>query len=68
MDLLLNCDRTSQPPPLRHLLIGTLADIQEAIKNLHKRGYADPNDWSKPLPTEDPNKMMAILTQKSQPR
>lgn len=52
---------------LRHILLGSLNAVQATIKSLHKRGYAEPNDWSKPLPTGRPNEVMAILTQKVHP-
>lgn len=53
-----------QPDKVRHLIFGTVNTIGLTIKDLHKRGYADPNDWSKPLPTGRPGEMMAILTKR----
>ncbi|MGB3137171.1 MAG: hypothetical protein WBG38_02540 [Nodosilinea sp.] len=35
---------------VRHLLYGSLAGIDRTIKILHTLGYADPNDWSEPIP------------------
>ncbi|MGB3491699.1 MAG: hypothetical protein WBA57_03150 [Elainellaceae cyanobacterium] len=32
------------------------------IKNLHRLGYAEPNEWSRPMPTERPGEVMCILT------
>ncbi|MEM8504592.1 MAG: hypothetical protein AAF716_15725 [Cyanobacteria bacterium P01_D01_bin.1] len=49
---------------VRHLLFGTPSSIQTTIQLLHKLGYAEPNDWSRPLPTGKPNEMMAILTKR----
>ncbi|ESA32611.1 hypothetical protein N836_25180 [Leptolyngbya sp. Heron Island J] len=46
----------------RHMLFGSLSYIQAVIKLLHKLNYAEPNDWSRPLPTGQPNEVMAILT------
>ncbi|MEM1241145.1 MAG: hypothetical protein AAGI45_14995 [Cyanobacteria bacterium P01_H01_bin.26] len=46
----------------RHLLFGTLGYVQATIRLLHKLNYAEPNDWSRPLPTGQPNEVMAILT------
>ncbi|MBE9156691.1 hypothetical protein IQ265_07600 [Nodosilinea sp. LEGE 06152] len=42
----------SQPRPerVRHMLYGSLAAIDRTIKILHTYGYADPNDWSEPMP------------------
>ncbi|MGB3135691.1 MAG: hypothetical protein WBG38_14620 [Nodosilinea sp.] len=47
---------------VRHMLYGSLAGIDRTIKILHSLGYADPNDWSEPMPTDQPNQWMAILT------
>lgn len=54
------------PPPeqVRHLLLGTPAALQSTIRLLHKLGYAEPNDWSRPIPTGRANEMMAILTKR----
>ncbi|WP_026072666.1 hypothetical protein [Nodosilinea nodulosa] len=59
-------DNFSKPQPrperVRHMLYGSLAGIDRTIKILHSLGYADPNDWSEPMPTDQPNLWMAILT------
>lgn len=57
---------TPQPAreQVRHLLLGTPSGIQATIGQLHQLGYADPNDWSRPLPTGRPNEVMAILTKR----
>ena len=49
---------------INHTLFGSLMAIRTTILLLHTLGYADPNDWSKPLPTGRPNEMMAILTKR----
>lgn len=49
---------------VRHTLLGTLTGIRNTITLLHKLNYAEPNDWSKPLPTGRPNEVMAILTKR----
>ncbi|MGB3312592.1 MAG: hypothetical protein WA939_02400 [Nodosilinea sp.] len=38
------------PEKVRHMLYGSLAGIDRTIKILHALGYADPNDWSDPIP------------------
>ena len=48
----------------RHLVLGSLPVVRATIKLLHKLKFAEPNDWSKPLPTGRPNEVMAILTKK----
>ncbi|MGB3495124.1 MAG: hypothetical protein WBA57_20515 [Elainellaceae cyanobacterium] len=47
---------------VRHLLYGSPKAIQIVIKTLHRLGYAEPNEWSRPMPTERPGEMMCILT------
>jgi hypothetical protein len=57
---------SEQPAPnretVRHLLLGSLTAVKNTIRVLHKLGYAEPNDWSKPLPTGRAGEVMAILT------
>ncbi|PZV01886.1 MAG: hypothetical protein DCF32_15635 [Leptolyngbya sp.] len=36
--------------------------IDRTIKILHAYGYADPNDGRNPIPTEQPNQWIAVLT------
>ncbi|MEM8503197.1 MAG: hypothetical protein AAF716_08605 [Cyanobacteria bacterium P01_D01_bin.1] len=43
-------------------LPGTLTSVKVTIRLLHKLGYAEPNDWNRPISTGRPNEMMAILT------
>ena len=46
--------QTGRPHPhperVRHLLYGSLAALDRTIKILHAYSYADPNDWSDPIP------------------
>ena len=49
---------------VHHQLFGSLTAVRNTITLLHKLNYAEPNDWSKPLPTGRPNEVMAILTKK----
>ena len=48
----------------RHMIFGSLSYVQASIKLLHQLHFAEPNDWSRPLPTGRPNEVMAILTKK----
>ena len=54
----------STAEPIRHMLFGTPQALQATIQHLHKRGYADPNDWSRPISTGRANEVMAILTKR----
>ena len=49
---------------VNHTLSGSHTAIQNTIKLLYKLSYAEPNDWSRPLPTGRPNEMMAILNRR----
>lgn len=49
---------------VRHLIFGTATSLQVTIRHLHKLGYADPNDWSRPISTGRADEVMAILTKR----
>ena len=40
---------------------GSLPALQVMIKTLHKLRYADPNDWSKPQPSQVANQWITVL-------
>jgi uncharacterized protein YceH (UPF0502 family) len=40
-------DQGGDRHPLRILLIGSERDVQETIKNLHRRGFAEATLWSR---------------------
>jgi hypothetical protein len=48
-------------PEVRHVLFGPEAAVKLTISNLHRRGYAEPNDWCKPQPTGQPGEVMSVL-------
>jgi len=50
--------------PVRHMIFGSLSAVQSTIKQIHRHGYAEPNDWSLPMSTGRPNEVMAILTKR----
>jgi len=60
----INPTPTPTAEPIRHMLFGSLSAVRTTIQILHKRGYADPNDWSQPISTGRPNEVMAILTKR----
>ena len=49
---------------VHHTLLGSLTAVRNTITLLHKLSYAEPNDWSRPLPTGRVNEVMAILTRR----
>ncbi|MEL6138497.1 MAG: hypothetical protein AAFR42_13945 [Cyanobacteria bacterium J06628_6] len=59
--------QTVPPPPgemVRLIAFGSPAAVRATIKSLHRCRYADPNDWSRLLPTGRVGEMMAILTKR----
>ena len=62
----------SRPSPqyetVRHMLFGRPSVVQGTIKHLYALNYAEPNEWSKPIPTGQPNEVMVVLTKKVQVR
>ena len=51
----------------RGLKIGLSAapePCKHTIKLLHKLNYAEPNDWSKPIPIGQPNEVVSVLIRK----
>ncbi|NEQ31678.1 MAG: hypothetical protein F6K04_11850 [Leptolyngbya sp. SIO4C5] len=62
-----NTADTPNREPVRHLLLGSASGVLAEIKNLHKRGHSEPNDWSQLLPTGRPAEVMSILTRYVQP-
>ena len=57
-------DSSPQFAKVRHLVFGPLVALQDTIKTLHKRGYADANDWSQPQPTDDAGEFVTVLIKK----
>ncbi|MEM6352814.1 MAG: hypothetical protein AAF766_18825 [Cyanobacteria bacterium P01_D01_bin.14] len=57
---------SSQParPTVRLIAFGSPAAVHTTIKSLHRCRYAEPNDWSRLLPTGRVGEMMAILTKR----
>ena len=46
---------STQPPhreEVRHILIGPAPAVERTIRILHVMGYAEPNDWSRPISLE----------------
>ncbi|HEY9880789.1 MAG TPA: hypothetical protein V6D29_20185 [Leptolyngbyaceae cyanobacterium] len=56
--------QTTEYEELRHLLFGSINALNSTIHFLHKRGYAEPNDWSDPIPTGRVNEWMRVLTKR----
>ena len=54
-------DAAPQFATVRHVVFGPLAALQDTIKTLHKRGYAEANDWSQPQPTNTGGEFVTVL-------
>ena len=50
--------------PLRIILLGTRPDIIVTIKNLHRRGFAEANEWSQPIPCPSAGDVARLLAQR----
>ena len=55
---------TPAAEPVRHMVFGSLCAVRATIRTLHAHGYAEPNDWSRPVSTGRPNEVMVILTRR----
>ncbi|MEM9219804.1 MAG: hypothetical protein AAGD25_36435 [Cyanobacteria bacterium P01_F01_bin.150] len=55
-----------QYEPVQHMLFGRPSMVQAIIKHLHALNYAEPNEWSKLMPTGRGSEVMAVLTKKVQ--
>ncbi|NEQ98070.1 MAG: hypothetical protein F6K30_15355 [Cyanothece sp. SIO2G6] len=56
--------RLPQYESVRHMVFGSVAAVERTIKLLYKLNYAEPNDWSKPIPTGQPNEVVVVLTKR----
>ena len=61
-------DSSSSPQfeAVRHHLYGRPSMVRAVIKCLYKLNYAEPLEWSKPIPTGRPSEVMVVLTKKVQ--
>ncbi|MGJ3250889.1 MAG: hypothetical protein ACFE0J_07130 [Elainellaceae cyanobacterium] len=48
--------------PLRVIAVGSLKAVNQHIMQMYQLNYAQPYEWSKPIPTVNPNEVMCILT------
>ncbi|MGJ3248247.1 MAG: hypothetical protein ACFE0I_19455 [Elainellaceae cyanobacterium] len=47
---------------LRVIAVGSLTVVNQYIMQMYQLRYAQPYEWSKPIPTVNPNEVMCILT------
>ncbi len=49
---------------LRVIAVGSLRAVNHHVMQMYQLGYAQPHEWSQPLPTVNPNEVMRILTKR----
>ncbi|MGJ3245016.1 MAG: hypothetical protein ACFE0I_02950 [Elainellaceae cyanobacterium] len=49
---------------LRVIAVGSLKAVNHHIMQMYQLDYAQPYEWSKPIPTVNPNEVMQILTKR----
>ena len=49
---------------LRVIAVGSLKAVDHHVMRMYQLGYAQPYEWSQPLPTVNPNEVMRILTKR----
>lgn len=54
----------ASPDILRVIAVGTPAVVENYVIVQYQIGYAEPFEWSKPLPTVNPGEVMRILTKR----
>ena len=55
---------SSSREQIRHMLFSSPHAVQSTILILYQLGYAEPNDWSRPIITTRENEVMAVLTKR----
>lgn len=54
------------PNRIRHMLTGAPTTVKTTIRQLHQLGYAEVNDWSRPLATGKADEVTCILIKRVQ--
>ena len=49
---------------LRIIAVGSLKGVNQHVMQMYQLGYAQPHEWSRPLPTVNANEVMRILTKR----
>ncbi|MEB3355621.1 MAG: hypothetical protein VKK04_02660 [Synechococcales bacterium] len=56
--------KNNDPEILRVIAVGSVQVVTQHVHRMYQLGYAQPHEWSKPLPTVNPNEIMRILTKR----
>jgi len=59
-----DCLSDHSPSRLRVIAIGSLPAVNHHVMRMYQLGYAQPHEWSRPLPTGNPQEVMRILTKR----
>lgn len=54
----------ASPDLLRVIAVGSARVVENYIMVQYQLGYAEPFEWSRPLPTVNPGEVMRILTKR----
>ena len=60
----INLPSSSDPAILRVIAVGTLKAVENFVLTQYRLGYAEIQEWSKPLPSPNPGEVMRILTKR----
>jgi len=60
----LRLPKNDDPEILRIIAVGSMPVVTQHIHRMYQLGYAQPHEWSKPLPTVNPGEIMRILTKR----
>ena len=52
------------PDILRVIAVGSLKAVNHHVMQMYQLGYAQPHEWSRPLPWGDSTEVMRILTKR----
>jgi hypothetical protein len=55
---------TDSPDILRVIAVGSLKAVNHHVMQMYQLGYAQPHEWSRPLPWGDSTEVMRILTKR----
>ena len=55
---------TDSPDILRFIAVGPPLAVNHLLMRMYQLGYAQPHEWSRALPTVNPDEVMRILTKR----
>ena len=55
---------SDRPDILRVIALGSLKAVNHHVRQMYQLGYAQPHEWSRPLPRGNSTEVMRILTKR----